>query len=404
VAHGQEPWAGDDALFCMVNAPALPWFARPDPAGGQGEERAFALGLRDRLAAAGLVSARAEPVWQRGSRALAARFPGSGGALYGLASHSWRTAFQRPANRVASVPGLYLCGGSAHPGAGLPLVASSGLRAAEALGRDRERVNRRAPKSAVAALAGSALLLAAAPAAQASAPPTPEQAAAAVAHASDEDLVRRASDLLARAETKPGLAKEALRLVAPRASAEAKVVAAEAAWRAADEAPKLHRLAGFADAVKAARAAVRSAPEHAGAWFWLAMSLTSESNERGLLAMLKHAQEIRSSLHRAAERDPAYQRGAPLSGLCGLYQRAPGSPFSFGDKALARDYCERALAIDERSYEARLVLAWQARDRGDADEARRHLAVILDGPLDERQPRTHERYRAEARETAEGLK
>lgn len=47
-----------------------------------------------------------------------------GGAIYGYASHGARAAFLRPANR-SPVPGLYLVGGSAHPGGGLPLVALS---------------------------------------------------------------------------------------------------------------------------------------------------------------------------------------------------------------------------------------------------------------------------------------
>lgn len=47
-----------------------------------------------------------------------------GGAIYGTASHGPRAALLRPANR-SLVPGLYLVGGSAHPGGGLPLVALS---------------------------------------------------------------------------------------------------------------------------------------------------------------------------------------------------------------------------------------------------------------------------------------
>ncbi len=394
VAHAQEPWPGADALFCMVNAPPMPRDARPDPLVGEAEERAFALAVRDRLAAAGVVSAGASPVWQRGVRQLAARFPGSGGALYGLASHSWRAAFQRPQNRVRSVPGLYLCGGSAHPGAGLPLVASSGLRAAEALVSDRRRTRGRPRGAATAALAATALLCAPAPSAVAQSGPA--RSPSCEAAPGEAELVRRAKDLLARAETQPGLAKEVLQRLSPCASPGARVAAAEAGWRAAEDALGLHRRAGFADAVKLARVAAASAPDQAGAWFWLAMALTSEGSERGLLAMVGHAQEIRAALHQAAERDAGYQGGAPLSGLCGLYHRAPGWPLSFGDKELARAYCVRALEQDPRSYEARLVLAWQARDRGALDEARAHLAVILAGPLDERQPRTHQRYRDEA--------
>lgn len=47
-----------------------------------------------------------------------------GGAIYGTASHGPRAALLRPANR-SPVPRLYLVGGSAHPGGGLPLVALS---------------------------------------------------------------------------------------------------------------------------------------------------------------------------------------------------------------------------------------------------------------------------------------
>ena len=56
---------------------------------------------------------------------FAARFPSSKGALYGLASNSKMAAFKRPANQVPGVAGLFLVGGSVHPGAGLPMVCLS---------------------------------------------------------------------------------------------------------------------------------------------------------------------------------------------------------------------------------------------------------------------------------------
>ncbi len=54
-----------------------------------------------------------------------ARDTGSpGGAIYGTSSNGARAAFLRPAN-ASPVPGLFLVGGSAHPGGGLPLVLLS---------------------------------------------------------------------------------------------------------------------------------------------------------------------------------------------------------------------------------------------------------------------------------------
>ncbi|MPQ98520.1 phytoene desaturase [Modestobacter sp. I12A-02628] len=47
-----------------------------------------------------------------------------GGSIYGTSSNGARAAFLRPAN-ASPLPGLYLVGGSAHPGGGLPLVLLS---------------------------------------------------------------------------------------------------------------------------------------------------------------------------------------------------------------------------------------------------------------------------------------
>ncbi len=63
-------------------------------------------------------------------------FPGSQGALYGRSPHGMLASFQRPGARTA-LRGLYLAGGGAHPGAGVPMAALSGQHAAEAIWKDR---------------------------------------------------------------------------------------------------------------------------------------------------------------------------------------------------------------------------------------------------------------------------
>ncbi len=62
-------------------------------------------------------------------------FPGTGGALYGPAVHGAMASFRRPGSRTG-LKGLYLAGGSTHPGAGVPMAALSGRLAASALMAD----------------------------------------------------------------------------------------------------------------------------------------------------------------------------------------------------------------------------------------------------------------------------
>ena len=64
-----------------------------------------------------------------------ALFPTTGGALYGMASHG-ATATLRRSGARGKIPGLYLAGGSVHPGPGVPMAAMSGRLAAARLLED----------------------------------------------------------------------------------------------------------------------------------------------------------------------------------------------------------------------------------------------------------------------------
>ncbi|MEJ7733236.1 MAG: FAD-dependent oxidoreductase [Polyangiaceae bacterium] len=66
---------------------------------------------------------------------FARRFPATGGALYGAATHGALSMLRRPGSR-SRLPGLYLAGGSVHPGAGVPMAAQSGRLAAQAICAD----------------------------------------------------------------------------------------------------------------------------------------------------------------------------------------------------------------------------------------------------------------------------
>lgn len=69
---------------------------------------------------------------------IAERYRSPGGAIYGTSSNGRRAAFVRPANRGA-VRGLYLVGGSSHPGGGLPLVTMGARIVADMIATDLAR-------------------------------------------------------------------------------------------------------------------------------------------------------------------------------------------------------------------------------------------------------------------------
>ncbi|KQT88701.1 1-hydroxycarotenoid 3,4-desaturase CrtD [Methylobacterium sp. Leaf466] len=143
---------GPERLLCLVNAPATG--ERPlDPT----ELRQCETNLRRRLQAAGLTLNEEPGMVVTDPAGFAGLFPATGGALYGRASHGWMASFKRPGARTR-LPGLYLAGGSVHPGPGVPMAAQSGRLAADSLLADlpADRPSRRAstPRSGRVATSG----------------------------------------------------------------------------------------------------------------------------------------------------------------------------------------------------------------------------------------------------------
>ncbi len=58
------------------------------------------------------------------------------GAIYGISSHGVFQGAFKPANRSRELRGMYLAGGAAHPGPGMPMVMMSGWIAADSLDQD----------------------------------------------------------------------------------------------------------------------------------------------------------------------------------------------------------------------------------------------------------------------------
>ncbi len=137
-AADAPPPDGPERLLCLVNAPPT-GDARPftDAEIAACETETFRL-----LARCGLTLERtAEATVQNTPADFETLFPATGGALYGQAVHGPLASFRRPGARTA-VPGLYLAGGSTHPGAGMPMAALSGRLAAASVIEDLASTDR----------------------------------------------------------------------------------------------------------------------------------------------------------------------------------------------------------------------------------------------------------------------
>lgn len=130
VTDADQAPSGDENWFVLVNAPA----------GGATDWEAEAPRYRDHL-----LDVMSNRGWDLSGRLkfvetitpadIASRYRSDQGAIYGTSSNGRIAAFLRPGNR-GPLRGLYLVGGSSHPGGGLPLVAISARIVADLVSAD----------------------------------------------------------------------------------------------------------------------------------------------------------------------------------------------------------------------------------------------------------------------------
>ncbi|NGP87941.1 phytoene desaturase family protein [Fodinibius halophilus] len=128
---GDAPEGGSN-LFVLVNAPYL-----SDELDWETETESYKRKIIRTLQERGLTYLEDHIVYSQTitPKDFYQRYRSNKGSIYGTSSNSKFAAFMRPRNKSRSVKGLYLVGGSTHPGGGIPLVTLSAFHAVELIQR-----------------------------------------------------------------------------------------------------------------------------------------------------------------------------------------------------------------------------------------------------------------------------
>jgi tetratricopeptide (TPR) repeat protein len=87
-------------------------------------------------------------------------------------------------------------------------------------------------------------------------------------------------------------------------------------------------------------------PARAEALVWEAVILSGDAEAKGGLGALSMAKQARALLEEALKMDPNTLNGQAYLSLGVLYHNVPGFPLGFGNDKKAREYLERALALN----------------------------------------------------------
>jgi phytoene desaturase len=128
--------AGGEALYALIHTPYLRPGQRWEGPGGMME--AYRGTVIEKLKRFGMPDLEQHIVVERHltPQGIERWYNAEGGAIYGLASHGKLKGGFKPRNRSRLYRNLYLAGGSANPGPGVPMVLMSGVTAADAVCED----------------------------------------------------------------------------------------------------------------------------------------------------------------------------------------------------------------------------------------------------------------------------
>lgn len=159
---------------------------------------------------------------------------------------------------------------------------------------------------------------------------------------------------------------------------DTELLAIQTSWAAANYAPD-GEAKGAAFHNLEEQAVVFSAryPDRAEPLIWEGIVLSTAAGAQGGLDALGRARQARARLEAALKIDPEALQGSAYTGLGALYHRVPGFPVGFGSDKKAKEYLEKALAINPDGIDPNYFYGEFLYDEDDYAGARKHLEKAL---------------------------
>ena len=141
--------------------------------------------------------------------------------------------------------------------------------------------------------------------------------------------------------------------------------------------PEAERETAFRGVISESQQVAQAFPGKAEPLVWQAIVLSSAAKAQGGLGALSKVKEARDLLLAAEKINPTALDGSVYNSLGSLYAKVPGWPVAFGDKKKAREYLEKALAINPNGIEPNYFYADLLADQGEYAKAAEHLKRAL---------------------------
>ena len=162
---------------------------------------------------------------------------------------------------------------------------------------------------------------------------------------------------------------------------DAELLAIQTDWATANyQLPEKDRGAAFDKLEQRAAAFAKQYPDRAEPLIWEGIVLSTAAGVKGGLGALGLAKESREKLDAAIKINPDALQGSAYTSLGTLYHKVPGFPLGFGSDKKAKEYLEKALAINPAGIDPNYFYGEFLYDDGQYAEAQKYLEKALNAP------------------------